>query len=56
VCVTLWTKEGVEELLETELTEDQWDKCIDIWDNDNQSDQWGWIVTYAKEQTEESAQ
>lgn len=56
VCVTLWTREGVEELLDTELTDDQWDKCIDIWDNDNQSDQWEWIVTYAKEQTEETAQ
>jgi hypothetical protein len=56
VCVTLWTKKNVEELLNTELTEDQWDKCIDIWDNDNQSDQWQWIVTYAKEQAEETAQ
>jgi hypothetical protein len=56
ICVTLWTKEGVEELLDTKLNDDQWDKCIDIWDNDNQSDQWKWIVTYAKEQLEETAQ
>jgi hypothetical protein len=63
VCVTLWTREGVEELLDTELTDDQWDKCIDIWDNDNQSvrpknkqRRQQWIVTYAKEQTEETAQ
>lgn len=53
VCVTLWTKENVEELLNIELTEDQWDKCIDIWDNDNQSDQWQWIVSFAKEQVED---
>jgi hypothetical protein len=57
ICVTLWTKEGVEELLDTKLNDDEWDKCIEIWDNnDNQSDQWYWITTYAKEQLEETAQ
>ena len=56
ICVTLWTKEGVEELLDIELTDDQWSNCIDIWDNDNQSDQWKWIVTYAKEKAGETAQ
>ena len=56
VCVTLWTKENVEELLDTELTDDEWYKCVDIWDNDNQSDQWHWIVTYSRERTTETAQ
>ena len=55
VCVTLWTKEEVEELVSTELTEDEWDKCIDIWDNDSQADQWRFIVSYAQEHERERA-
>lgn len=49
ICVTLWTKEQVEELLNTNLTTSQWHKCIKTWDNDNQSDQWQWIVAWARE-------
>ncbi len=49
VCYTMWTQESVEELLGTELTEDEWERCIDIWDNDSQADQWQFIVAYARE-------
>ena len=56
VCYTMWTQESVEELLGTELTEDEWEECVDIWGNDSQADQWRWIVTYAKERVKETAQ
>lgn len=49
VCYTMWTQEGVEELLGTELTDDEWEHCIDLWDNDSQADQWHYMVSYARE-------
>ena len=49
ICVTIWTRDYVEELLDETITEDQWHYCIKLWDNDNQSEQWLEILNYARE-------
>ena len=49
ICITTWTREAVEELLDEHITDDQWHYCIKIWDMDDQAEQWMEMLRYARE-------
>ena len=48
LAVSYWTKEAVEEMLNTKLTDDGWSRCIELFDDNAYMDEWYWIVESAE--------
>ena len=44
----VWLKEDIEIMLDTKLTDDEWLKCVDVWENTTDDEQWYWVVQAVK--------
>ena len=48
LAVSYWTIEAVEEMLNTQLTDFGWSRCIELFDDNAYMDEWYWIVESAE--------
>ena len=39
-----WTKADVEEMMNKQLTDQHWSRCVALWDDTPREDEWYWII------------